>query len=218
LSGDADTNCAIVGGLIGAYVGVHQIEKYMLETVFEFDCTNDEMLLVARTKRPDFLNVGMYGVSVIQRLLEVRVKDSVDVAFIDDEWRSRKQGGLVSFKRGGIDQRTIARDCGVRVNKGWSGNLKIDPRILERTYTTELDSEALKYIIDIGRSSKSPEEILSYVTTNYLAGGPKNAENFRKNWSKGMDYQKELSEIIFPLIDRVVAKHSHNQYKDEISV
>ena len=23
LSGDADTNCAIVGGLIGAYVGVH---------------------------------------------------------------------------------------------------------------------------------------------------------------------------------------------------
>lgn len=74
-----------MGGLIGAYVGVHSIEKYMLETVFEFDCTNDEMLLTSRTKRPDFLNVGMYSISVIQRLLDVRVKESVDVAFIDDE-------------------------------------------------------------------------------------------------------------------------------------
>ena len=51
------------------------------------------------------------------------------------------------------------------------------------------------------------EDILRYVTKNYLAGGPKNAEKFRQNWSKGLDYQKELSEIILPLVDQIVTRH-----------
>ena len=72
---------------------------------------------------------------------------------------------------------------------------------MEKTYASELDAESLKYIIDIGRPSMSPEEILTYITSNFLAGGAKNAEKFKQNWAKGMDYQKELSEIILPLID-----------------
>ena len=73
LGGDADTNCCIVGGLVGAFVGVENIEKYMLKTFFEFDCTNDKMLIYEGTRRPDFLNIGRYSVNVIEKLLEIRV-------------------------------------------------------------------------------------------------------------------------------------------------
>ena len=35
LAGDTDTNCAIVGGLVGAYVGVSKIPKEKLKKVLE---------------------------------------------------------------------------------------------------------------------------------------------------------------------------------------
>ena len=56
----------------------------MLKTFFEFDCTNDKMLIYEGTRRPDFLNIGRYSVNVIEKLLEIRVQDSVDISFIDD--------------------------------------------------------------------------------------------------------------------------------------
>ena len=37
LAGDTDTNCAIVGGLIGAYTGVENIDKEKLKKVLESD-------------------------------------------------------------------------------------------------------------------------------------------------------------------------------------
>ena len=37
LGGDTDTNGAIVGGLIGALVGAHQIPEHMLEKILNFD-------------------------------------------------------------------------------------------------------------------------------------------------------------------------------------
>ena len=35
LAGDTDTNCAIVGGVIGAYVGVDMIDKEKLKKLLE---------------------------------------------------------------------------------------------------------------------------------------------------------------------------------------
>ena len=37
LAGDSDTNCAIVGGLIGAYVGVKNIDQSKVKKVLECD-------------------------------------------------------------------------------------------------------------------------------------------------------------------------------------
>ena len=37
LAGDSDTNCAIVGGLVGAYVGVSKIDKDKVKKVLERD-------------------------------------------------------------------------------------------------------------------------------------------------------------------------------------
>jgi len=48
LGGDTDTNACIVGGMIGAYVGVKNINSQMLEKIFKFDCT----LQKGRTNRP----------------------------------------------------------------------------------------------------------------------------------------------------------------------
>ncbi len=39
LQGDTDTNCAIVGGVVGAYVGVHRIGQNQLRTLLE--CRQD---------------------------------------------------------------------------------------------------------------------------------------------------------------------------------
>lgn len=38
--GDTDTNAAIVGGMIGALVGLQNIPSNMIAKVMKFDCTN----------------------------------------------------------------------------------------------------------------------------------------------------------------------------------
>ena len=37
LGGDSDTNGAIVGGLIGALVGIRRIPEYMIDKILSFD-------------------------------------------------------------------------------------------------------------------------------------------------------------------------------------
>lgn len=70
LGGDTDTNCCIVGAIIGAYVGSDNIDTSMLTKVFSFDCTDEENLVYLGTKRPHFLNVGPYCVRVIDKLIQ----------------------------------------------------------------------------------------------------------------------------------------------------
>jgi ADP-ribosylglycohydrolase len=41
LGGDTDTNGAIVGGLIGALVGIHRIPENMIDKIFSFDNNGD---------------------------------------------------------------------------------------------------------------------------------------------------------------------------------
>jgi len=56
--GDADTNACIVGGLLGALVGIKSIPEHMINKVVEFDCELEEK----RRKRPEFLSTKKYAV------------------------------------------------------------------------------------------------------------------------------------------------------------
>ena len=64
LGGDTDTNACIVGGLVGAVVGLHGIPNHMVERVTQFDCTSG----FTRNKRPEFLSVRRHGVQLIHCL------------------------------------------------------------------------------------------------------------------------------------------------------
>ena len=57
LGGDTDTNGAIVGGLIGALVGIHNIPEKMIEKILSFDNNGSEGI-----KRPDFLSVKQHSI------------------------------------------------------------------------------------------------------------------------------------------------------------
>ena len=57
LGGDTDTNGAIVGGLIGALVGIHNIPEKMIEKILSFDNNGKEGI-----KRPDFLSVKQHSI------------------------------------------------------------------------------------------------------------------------------------------------------------
>lgn len=51
--GDTDTNACIVGGMMGAYHGVENIPKYMLDKVIQFDCeSHDEYKTLLGYNRP----------------------------------------------------------------------------------------------------------------------------------------------------------------------
>jgi len=65
MGGDSDTNCAIVGGLIGAAVGLLNIDPAKVKKVLTCDTAK------GRHKRPDFLNPGKGDVrAMIEQLLE----------------------------------------------------------------------------------------------------------------------------------------------------
>jgi len=66
LGGDTDTNACIVGGLVGALVGVHNVDPHMLDTLLSFDCQGEGI------RRPAFLSVKAHAVDNIQKLIEVR--------------------------------------------------------------------------------------------------------------------------------------------------
>ena len=56
LQGDTDTNAAIVGGLIGAYVGISRIDTEKLRKVLE--CTNEKARRQINPERRTFLMPG----------------------------------------------------------------------------------------------------------------------------------------------------------------
>ena len=44
LGGDTDTNACIVGGMIGALVGYHEIPELMINKLIDFDCTSEKYI------------------------------------------------------------------------------------------------------------------------------------------------------------------------------
>ena len=94
LAGDSDTNCAIVGAMIGAYLGIQKLDPEVkdgdffhesndyLRKIIEFDCTDPSNLRPdGKTERPNFLNIGKYCFTMMTDLLSYRPKDlsGVDV-------------------------------------------------------------------------------------------------------------------------------------------
>ena len=66
--GDTDTNCCIVGGMIGALLGLKNIPAYMVNKVLNFDCTTTSKGI----QRDDFLSAKKYAVQNIKKLIEIR--------------------------------------------------------------------------------------------------------------------------------------------------
>lgn len=64
--GDTDTNAAIVGGMIGALVGTHNLDESMVSKVLTFDCVNPAP---HGNPRPDFLSAKRYLLKTINGLL-----------------------------------------------------------------------------------------------------------------------------------------------------
>lgn len=76
--GDTDTNACIVGGMMGALVGIHNIPKHQLDKLMTFNCQNDGR------QRPEFLSVQKYAVKNIFELIRIRPGVNVKV-FEGDE-------------------------------------------------------------------------------------------------------------------------------------
>ena len=68
--GDIACNASIVGGMIGALVGLKAIPPDMRYKVIDFDCTKTEEK--GGRERPDFLSTHKHFLKNIQELLEVR--------------------------------------------------------------------------------------------------------------------------------------------------
>jgi len=59
IGGETDSNAAIVGGMIGALVGVKKMPKVAIDKLFSFDCTDEKNK--GAWKRPGFLSVKKNG-------------------------------------------------------------------------------------------------------------------------------------------------------------
>ena len=62
--GDTDTNCCIVGGLLGALHGVGNLPQDVIEKVMKFDPTKHKGV-----KRPEFLVPGKCVENIIEKIL-----------------------------------------------------------------------------------------------------------------------------------------------------
>ena len=68
LGGDVAANSAIVGGMVGALVGVKRVPRDMLEKALSFDCTNED----DDAPREEFLSVMMHGLVNLESLISLR--------------------------------------------------------------------------------------------------------------------------------------------------
>lgn len=66
LAGDTDTNCAIVGGLVGAYVGIKNMPAEKVQKVLECDHN-----LGRQVDRPDIVKASKDGFDCIVKLLTI---------------------------------------------------------------------------------------------------------------------------------------------------
>ena len=64
LAGDADTNCAIVGGLVGAFVGIKAMPAEKVKKVLECNLEEGE-----QQERPEIVKVANDGLDCIMQLL-----------------------------------------------------------------------------------------------------------------------------------------------------
>ena len=85
LGGDTDTNACIVGGLMGAVVGISNLPSHMVKKLLSFDCTKikkDKNGNNIGRPRPLFLSVRANGITGIQSLLRCQPLSVNDVEYI----------------------------------------------------------------------------------------------------------------------------------------
>ena len=71
--GDTDTNACIVGGMLGALLGLDNIPQHMIDKVLNFDCTKiPKNKQDFGKKRPKFLSTKIHLVKNITKLLSIR--------------------------------------------------------------------------------------------------------------------------------------------------
>jgi len=64
LGGDTDTNACIVGGIIGAYIGVSGVDQTMMSVYFDWDPTDKSKYIIVDEEktfgreRPLWMNLG----------------------------------------------------------------------------------------------------------------------------------------------------------------
>jgi len=74
LQGDTDTNCAIVGGITGAYVGVHNIDEQKIRKLLQCKLEAVRKYICDSGDRPKFI---LPGEGCIDEMLElVRISPS----------------------------------------------------------------------------------------------------------------------------------------------
>jgi len=71
LQGDTDTNCAIVGGVIGAYAGLDNIDVDKVRKVLECRLPKRPVTHAAVDRRPDFVMPGEGCVDEMIELVEI---------------------------------------------------------------------------------------------------------------------------------------------------
>ena len=77
--GDTDTNACIVGGLLGAAVGLDGIPAHMRLKVLELDCAADDLMSKKR-QRPAFLSIKRNFGETVKALLANRPKPQSKMA------------------------------------------------------------------------------------------------------------------------------------------
>ena len=66
LGGDTDTNACIVGGMVGALLGIKNLDRAMVETVLKFDCETQKI------NRASEFSVRKYAIPLIETLIAKR--------------------------------------------------------------------------------------------------------------------------------------------------
>lgn len=75
-----------------------------------------------------------------------------------------------------------------------------DEVLPSHNYCTELNPEALRYVIDIARPSMGPEEILQQFNDN-VSIMVKGGKEKKLDWTDGLKYKLELADAVLPFID-----------------
>lgn len=71
LQGDTETNCCIVGGIAGAYVGIHKIDKAKTRKVLECDLQEQRRPSVRSARRPNFVQPAMGCIDEMIKLMRI---------------------------------------------------------------------------------------------------------------------------------------------------
>lgn len=93
LGGDTDTNACIVGGMIGAIIGVNNITEQLLANYFEYDNDEKNFKQGYGRKRPEWLNMGRNTIDSCfwLHILRYRNKEGQDKAKIEQKYDPPKK-------------------------------------------------------------------------------------------------------------------------------